>query len=124
MKRLSITCLALCGTSLLGFTATPALADESEGTSATSGIQEIVVTAQKREESLNKVGLTVNVLGADARRDRQINSIQDLTAAIPSMSYADTPTSSPIISLRGVGFYDTTLSASPAVRAAIAVSSV
>ena len=52
MKRLSITCLALCGTSLLGFTATPALADESEGTSATSGIQEIVVTAQKREESL------------------------------------------------------------------------
>ncbi len=115
MKRLSITCLALCGTSLLGFAATPALADEAEGTNANSGIQEIVVTAQKREESLNKVGLTVNVLGADALRDRQITSIQDLTAAIPSMSYADTPTSSPIISLRGVGFYDTTLSASPAV---------
>ena len=115
MKRLSITCLALCSTSLMGLAATPAWADEAKGASTNSGIQEIVVTAQKRAESLNKVGLTVNVLSADALRARQISSIQDLTASVPSMSYADTPTSSPIISLRGVGFYDTTLSATPAV---------
>ena len=115
MKIFSITSLALCGSSLLGLAATPARAEQAEATSADTGIQEIVVTAQKREESLNKVGLTVNVLSADALRDRQISSLQDLTAAIPSMSYAESPTSSPVISLRGVGFFDTTLSASPAV---------
>ena len=117
MKAFSITCLVLCGTSLGGLAATPAWADATSGasTDSASGIQEIVVTAQKRQEALSKVGLTVNVLGGEALRDRQISSIQDLTAAIPAMSYADTPTSSPIISLRGVGFYDTTLSATPAV---------
>lgn len=110
MKRLPMWSLALSGSSLLCIAATPAQAQEEQ-----SGIQEIIVTAQKRQESLNKVGLTVNVLSGDALRERQITSIQDLTASIPSMSYADTPTSAPIISLRGVGFYDTTLSATPAV---------
>jgi len=114
MKRLSMTCAALCGTSLLAL-ATPAFAQAAPDDAEAGGIREIVVTAQKREQSLNKVGLTVNVIGGDALRERQISTIQDLTAAVPSMSYADTPTSSPIISLRGVGFYDTTLSATPAV---------
>lgn len=110
MKRLPLSTLALCGSSLLCLAAMPALAQEEQ-----SGIQEIIVTAQKRQESLNKVGLTVNVLSGDALKERQITSIQDLTAAIPSMSYADTPTSTPIITLRGVGFFDTSLSATPAV---------
>lgn len=110
MKRRASIAMALCGSSLLCLAAAPAMAQDES-----TGIQEIIVTAQKRQESLNKVGLTVNVLSGDALKERQIASIQDLTAAIPSMSYADTPTSAPIISLRGVGFYDTTLSATPAV---------
>jgi len=109
MKRFTILTVAMSGVSMLGLAAAPASAQE------TSGIQEIIVTAQKRQESLNKVGLTVAVLSGEALKERQITSIQDLTASIPSMSYADTPTSSPIISLRGVGFFDTTLSATPAV---------
>ncbi|MES2492125.1 MAG: TonB-dependent receptor [Pseudomonadota bacterium] len=114
MRTLTRTCAVLCGTSVLAL-AGPVWAQTAPDEADGGGIREIVVTAQKREQSLNKVGLTVNVLGGDALRERQITSIQDLTAAIPSMSYADTPTSSPIISLRGVGFYDTTLSATPAV---------
>ncbi len=108
MKRLPILALAMSSSSLLCLTAAPAMAQEG-------GIQEIIVTAQKRQESLNKVGLTVNVLSGDTLKERQITSMQDLTASIPTMSYAETPTSTPIISLRGVGFYDTTLSATPAV---------
>ena len=109
MKRFAILTIAMSGVSMLGLIAAPAVAQEA------SGIQEIIVTAQKRQESLNKVGLTVAVLSGEALKERQITSIQDLTASIPSMSYADTPTSSPIITLRGVGFFDTTLSATPAV---------
>lgn len=110
------THLMRCGVSLVAFMATPVwAAPATNGDSADDGIQEIVVTAQKRQESLNKVGLTVNVLGEAALRDRQISTIQDLTASVSSMTFAETPTSSPIISLRGVGFYDTSLSATPAV---------
>ena len=110
MKRLTVRNGALCGVMALCLVPAPLLAQEAAG-----GLDEIVVTANKRQESLSKVGLTVNVLSADALRQRQISTIQDLTATIPSMSYAETPTSSPIITIRGVGFYDTTLSATPTV---------
>ena len=111
MKNLSVRQRALCGVIALCAMPAPVLAQQD----ASGGLEEIVVTANKREESLSKVGLTVNVLSADALRNRQISTIQDLTATVPSMSYAETPTSSPIISVRGVGFYDTTLSATPTV---------
>ena len=111
MKKLSVRQRALCGVVALCVMPAPVLAQQE----ASGGLEEIVVTANKRQESLNKVGLTVNVLSADVLRNRQISTIQDLTATVPSMSYAETPTSSPIISVRGVGFFDTTLSATPTV---------
>ena len=115
MTRISITCLALCGTSLLSLAASPAWADEAEGASTNTGIQEIVVTAQKREQSLNRVGLTVAALTGDALKDRQITNLQDLAQAVPSMTFANSPTGTPVISIRGVGFLENSIGAYPTV---------
>ena len=115
MKIFSITSLALCGSSLLGLAATPARAEQAEATSADTGIQEIVVTAQKREQSLNRVGLTVTALTGDVLKDRQISNIQDLAQAVPSLTYANSPTGTPVISLRGVGFLENSIGAYPTV---------
>ena len=41
---------------------------------AESQLEEIVVTAQKREQSLNDVGLTVNALSGDFLQTRQVNT--------------------------------------------------
>ncbi len=76
---------------------------------------DIIVTAQKREQSLNDVGLTVSALSADTLKDRNISSLEDLTRAVSSFSYSETPGGIPALSLRGVGYNETSLAAYPTV---------
>lgn len=79
------------------------------------GSDDIVVTANKREQRLNDVGLTVAVLSGDSLRDNQINSLADLAQSIPSLSFATTPNNTPVYTLRGVGFYESSIGAYPTV---------
>lgn len=76
---------------------------------------EIVVTANKREQRLNDVGITVAVLSGDALQNRQINSLEDLALATPSLSFTNSANGTPVYTLRGVGFYETSLGAYPTV---------
>ena len=80
-----------------------------------TAIQEIIVTANKREESINKVDLTINALGAGQLEQQHVTSIQDLAAVVPALDYTRTSTNTPVYTLRGIGFYDTTLGAYPSV---------
>jgi iron complex outermembrane recepter protein len=79
------------------------------------GIQEIVVTANKREELLTNVGLTVTALSADELAARKVTSLADIAEAVPGLSLSVGPTNAPVLTLRGVGFYDRTLAAIPSV---------
>jgi iron complex outermembrane recepter protein len=86
------------------------------GSSASdSEIQEIVVTANKREEKLNEVGSTIAAFTGDALRSHQIVSPDDLASVTPSLSYTRSGTGTPVLTLRGVGFYDQSLDAFPTV---------
>jgi len=76
-------------------------------------VQEVVVTAQRRSENLQKVPLSVTAVSADSLKDRQINDINDLTLAAPSVQ-----TELGGFSIRGVG----TLSSSPVVEGSVAVA--
>ena len=91
-------------------------AAESPG-AAGNQLDEIVVTAQKRAQSLNDVGLTVNTLSEDTLQLHQIATLADLSQAIPSLSFTQSPWGTPVLTLRGVGYYETALAASPAVAA-------
>jgi len=95
--------------------AAPAATAADQAATESAQLEEIVVTAQKREQSLNDVGLSVAVIGEDFLKTRQIASFQDLTTAVPSLNYADSPSGAPMISLRGIGVNETSLSAYPAV---------
>ena len=79
MKRLTVRNGALCGVMALCLVPAPLLAQEAAG-----GLDEIVVTANKRQESLSKVGLTVNVLSADGSFDAASGTVRErrLTAAL------------------------------------------
>jgi iron complex outermembrane recepter protein len=76
---------------------------------------EIVVTANKREQRLNDVGLTVAVVSGDDLQNRQINSLADLANATPGLSFTNSANGTPVYTLRGVGFYETSLGAYPTV---------
>ena len=82
---------------------------------APENVGDIVVTANKREENLNRVGLSITAISGNTLADRKITSVQDIAAVIPGLKYAESGTSTPIYTLRGIGFNEESLGVYPSV---------
>ena len=93
--------------------AAPTAPTASQVSATPNDTTDIIVTAQKREESINRVGLTITALGADTLRERQIQSAADVAQAVPGLSFTNSANNTPVYTLRGVGFYDTSLGSYP-----------
>jgi iron complex outermembrane recepter protein len=78
-------------------------------------ISEVVVTAQKRSQSINDVGLTVSAITSDALAKQGISTLADVAQAVPSLSFSESANHTPILTLRGVGFIEGSLPSYPAV---------
>jgi len=65
-------------------------------------IEEIVVTAQKREESLQSVPISVTAISAETLKERQLVDVGDLTMQVPSLQYGEI-SGIGMLSIRGVG---------------------
>ncbi|MDB5584150.1 MAG: hypothetical protein JWR80_9326 [Bradyrhizobium sp.] len=76
---------------------------------------DIIVTAQKREQHLQDVGLSITALGADTLSRQRVETVADLTKVIPGLVATPSPTGTPVYTLRGVGFFESSLSAAPDV---------
>lgn len=76
---------------------------------------DIVVTANKREQNLNDVGMAVDVVQGAEMKERQINSLADIANAVPSLIYTNSAENTPVYTLRGVSFYDSSLGSYGAV---------
>jgi outer membrane receptor protein involved in Fe transport len=91
----------------------------SEATDASAsdngGLGEVVVTAQRREESAQNVGIALSVLSAQDLASRGITSVLGLQNAIPSLQVEPAfGSGQPQYRIRGVGFLDyTSNNASP-----------
>ncbi|WP_374406253.1 TonB-dependent receptor [Pelagerythrobacter sp.] len=75
----------------------------------------IVVTAQKREQSLADVPVSISAVTGAELSEKGITQIADLQKVVPGLVAAETYMGSPVYYLRGVGFYDTSLAARPSV---------
>jgi iron complex outermembrane receptor protein len=104
-----LTRATLAGASLLVMSMGAAQAQEA------GGADEIIVTAQKREQALNDVPISVTALDQAALDDRGLSQIDDLGRAVPGFSYTESRVGSPIYTLRGVGFNDIALGGRPTV---------
>ena len=72
--------------------------------SARAALEEIIVTAQKREQSLQDVPMAVTAVGRELLENNEINSIEDLTKVVPSLRLTpDGNTDSGVINIRGIG---------------------
>jgi outer membrane receptor protein involved in Fe transport len=93
----------------------PAIAQESSSAAQDSAdtVADIIVTAQKRSQSINDVGLTITALGSDTLQRQGINTLDDLARSVPGLTYAGTDFGTPVFTLRGVGFYDRSLGGYP-----------
>jgi iron complex outermembrane receptor protein len=79
----------LSGTALVAAMATPAIAQDA-GAAATASqappeLADIIVTAQRREEKLAKVPVSVVAIGAETLKVRVINSEQDMGSLVPGL---------------------------------------
>jgi outer membrane receptor protein involved in Fe transport len=78
-------------------------------------IGDIIVTANKRAQSINDVGVTIQAADASVLSDRGIGSPADLGKLVPGFTYTESLYSTPVFTLRGIGLYDATFGAAPAV---------
>jgi iron complex outermembrane receptor protein len=79
-------------------------------------LEEIVVTAQKRVQSINDIGVTVNAFDAAQLLNYGVARADDLEALVPGLTVTNTqPAGAPVYTIRGVGFNDFTTSASSTV---------
>ncbi|MGE0830990.1 MAG: TonB-dependent receptor [Hyphomonadaceae bacterium] len=105
------TRFALCTTSFLALFASSAMAQESDSAS----VGEIIVTAEKREASVNSVPMSITAMTGEALEEQGITQVRDLERVATGFSYVEGSFSMPVYSLRGVGFNDSTLGSRPTV---------
>ena len=75
----------------------------------------IVVTANKREQNINEVPMSISAATGDQLTRLGVTDTQQLTKIVPGFNYTPTYYGTPVYSIRGVGFVDTSLAASPTV---------
>ncbi len=73
------------------------------------------MTAQKRAQSIDKVGLSITALTGDQLTQQGVTETSELTKVVPGFNFTQSAYASPVYTIRGVGFQESSLAASPAV---------
>jgi len=105
--RTSTTTRWLAGLSLLALGTSPALAQDAapQADSAAGGIQEIVVTAQKKAESIQRVPISIAAVGGETLAAYNVTTLQALQGTVPNVqidNFANTPNNA-VFTIRGIG---------------------
>ena len=80
--------------------------ETGDSTSGGATLQEIVVTAQRRQESLQTAALPVSALSAEQLASSGASKVQDLTQLIPALQVSQAAGPYPLYFLRGVGNFN------------------
>lgn len=97
-------------------TALAALAALFSGAASGQALEEIVVTAQKREQGANDVGITMNAFTGAQLKDYGFQTAEDMALLTPGLTVNETAaTGVPLYTIRGVGYQDYSTAASSTV---------
>lgn len=95
--------------------AAPADTAESAPAPQEQSLADIIVTAQKRQESANTVPMSISAATGEQLAARGVSEVRDLVKVVPGFTYADSSNGLPVFTLRGVGFIDNALGGRPTV---------
>lgn len=95
----SVALIALAG-------AGSALAQTAPAAEPETRVDEVIVTAQRRSQSLQDVPVTVTVFGAEQIEEARIQAIDDVSTRTPGMQFDAFPASQPRVAIRGIGSSD------------------
>ncbi|WP_174279019.1 TonB-dependent receptor [Sphingomonas bacterium] len=91
-----------------------ATADATAQTQASTGIQDIIVTAQRREESSQKAAIAISVVGGAGLIGAGIAQPERLNQLVPALTIANVGPSATSF-IRGVGNFSVSVTSDPAV---------
>lgn len=117
-RRAAACHAALQSTALILAVTSPAWAEEaaSPAPARSSGvIEEVIVTAQKREESINEVPMSIQAASGERLKELGITETADLFKVVSGFTSNVTYYGTQIYTIRGVGFQDTALASAPTV---------
>ena len=103
--KLSSQIKLLIGASVLTIASVPAFAQDTQSTADDGGLQDIIVTAQKKAESLQSVPISVTAVSAEQFERMQVPTLQGLNGSITNAqinNFSNTPNSA-VVTIRGIG---------------------
>jgi iron complex outermembrane receptor protein len=86
----------------LAFSAIPAISQAQEPQANEGVLEEVIVTAQKREQNLLDVPISIGVVSGEKIGDYNIEGMAELQAYVPNFAVKDTPANNEIY-IRGIG---------------------
>lgn len=115
-KKLS----ALCGVfaiASMGGLSVQAVAQEQSDANTSALLEEVIVTARKREEDVQDVPIAITALNSKQLEELKIRSLQNLSVGIPNVSMDDVGTFKSVanFSIRGLGINSSIPSIDPTV---------
>lgn len=67
-------------------------------------MEEIIVTAQKREQATTDVPMAITAMTGDDLKTLGLTDTRDLAMLVPGLSYSESPQQTPVYTMRGIGF--------------------
>jgi iron complex outermembrane recepter protein len=98
-----LSTVSMIGLASLGVIPKAAYAQQMAAADANSQLEEIVVTAERRETLMQKTPLAIAAVTGDTLRDEHIVTLEDLDAKVPSLSFSQNGGGGARVFIRGVG---------------------
>lgn len=119
-RRCAASSMAAIAVFLSATAAAPALAQDAPETASSAADDEILVTARRREESLQDTPVAISAFSSEMLQERQITQTQDLERITPSLQFKPAGqlsgnSASSVVFIRGVGQVDPTAAVDPGV---------
>ena len=80
---------AAVSAALIAATALPAMSQDTPDRSRSLMLEEVVVTAQKREQSVNDIPMSITAFSGNALTEMGIQDTADLASIVPGFAYSD-----------------------------------
>ncbi|MGB2360882.1 MAG: TonB-dependent receptor plug domain-containing protein, partial [Luminiphilus sp.] len=96
-----------------------AIGQSDTDTGVFTGVEEVIVTAQKREQNANDVGMTIDTASGDAINAAGITDTFDLGKLISGFTANMNYYGSVTYTMRGIGFQDTALASPQTISVSI-----
>ncbi|ATQ43614.1 TonB-dependent receptor domain-containing protein [Caulobacter mirabilis] len=93
----------------------PQSASADPGATPTAVVEELIVTAQKKEESIQDVPIAVSAFSGESLDERKIEGGSELLRAVPNVTFSKANFSMYNFSIRGIGTKAISASTDPAV---------